>query len=325
MKKLFKVLMVGILSLFALGGSAFAATTTWAGFSDVPSSHPNYTAIMDLHTRGIISGYQDNTFRPDQPVNRVEALKIILNAAKIDSASSQTKAEFTDIDNTQWYMPFLNKAVELKIVAGYPDHSFKPTQTVNLAENLKMLLNAEKIDVSTMQIVGNPYADVSANDWFAPFVQYAKDKKLIVANASNMVMPAQGMTRGKLAELAYRLIWIQENKLDYFGQVKQDTPGIVSPGSAPNDTTMQVTIKDMSFSLANMTVAQGTTVRWTNSDSVAHTVTSDTSLFNSPSLSNSDTWTYTFNDLGTFNYHCAIHPMMKGSITVKPSYMVPTI
>lgn len=316
---------MSLLAVFGVVETTFAAVVS--GFMDVPDSHPNYAAIMDLKVRGVVSGYPDGTFRPNQAVNRVEALKIILNAAKIGSTTSTAKAIFSDVDATQWYMPYLRKAVELKIVAGYSDGTFKPLQTVNLAENLKMLLNAEKIDLNKLVVGADPFVDVMKNDWFASYVQYAKDKKLIDSDLMNKVYPAQGMTRAKLAELAYRLIDIKERSLDYFGQVKEDTPGKAAPGSINNgvDTTMLVNIKGNAFSLASMTIGQGTTVRWTNGDSLAHTVTSDNGTFSSPSLSNGDSWTYTFNDLGTFDYHCSVHPMMKATIIVKPAHMVPTI
>lgn len=326
MKKLLKGSLVGLLAVFAMGGTALATEPVFQ-FSDVPAAHPNYAAIMDLHTRGIISGYPDNSFKPDQAVNRVEALKIILNAVGVSVSASTARATFSDIDASQWYMTFLNKAVELKIVAGYPDGTFKPVQTVNLAENLKMLLNAEKIDTSTLLVTVDPFADVPKAAWYAGFIQYAKDKKLIVADGMNKVEPAQGMTRGKLAELAYRLIQVKEKGLDFFGQVKENTPGEVAPGTLDNgvDTSLAVNIKGMAFNKANMTIAQGTVVRWTNADNVSHSVTSDDGTFASPNLANGDSWAHTFNDLGTFDYHCSIHPTMRGQIIVKPAYMVPTI
>jgi len=290
-------------------------------FSDVNSAHPNYTAIMDLKGRGMISGYPDGSFKPDQPVNRVEALKIILNAANIDAASATRKAPFSDIAQDQWYAPFLNKAYDLGIVEGYADGAFKPTQTVNLVENLKMLLATYKIDLSAVTVSSNIYADAFADQWYAKYVQYAKDKKLIVADAENMIYPGQGMTRGKLAELAYRLIYITENDLEYFGQVVSDED-LPTPPSGRDDT-LQVNISATSFSVPDLLVPLGTTVRWTNLDTKQHNVTS--ASFKSPNLNNGDSYEYTFNSEGTFNYYCSLHPAMTGKITVKPAYMVPTI
>lgn len=66
-----------------------------------------------------------------------------------------------------------------------------------------------------------------------------------------------------------------------------------------------------------MSVKSGTTVTWTNDDSVAHTVTSDTgSVLNSSSIAPGQSFSFTFTTPGTYAYHCAIHPGMKATIVV---------
>ncbi len=208
-------------------------------FSDVPPTHPYYDAITDLKSRGIINGYADGTFRPDQAVNRVEALKIILLGAGIDTKSSLTTAYFPDIALNVWYTPYLNKAVELGIVHGYVDGTFQPTRTVNLAENLKILLLAKNIDVTTLVVTQNPYADAFTNEWPVTFIQYAKDKHLIDADAQNKVYPFQGMTRGKLVETMYRLLYIQDHGLDSYPIT---TTPVTPPPSPPSGNGVNFTI-----------------------------------------------------------------------------------
>jgi amicyanin len=296
--------------------AAFAA----GDFSDVPPSHPNYKAIMDLKSRGIISGYPDNTFKPYQTVNRVEALKIILNGAKIDTTANATvSAKFTDIQTNAWYMQFLNKAVELGIVQGYPDGSFKPAQTVNLVENLKMLMEAKKIDMSKVVVLENPFADAPKEMWYAKYLQYAKDKKLIEGDDQNKIYPGEGLNRARLAEILYRLLYMEDNQLDFYPPTD---PGS-GTGTGP---TLDINIQFSAFSKTEMTVGVGSTVRWTNNDSMPHTVTGvGNSVLNSPVLEKGQTYSYTFNQEGTFDYQCLIHPSMTGKIIVKPAIQVPTI
>ncbi len=94
-------------------------------------------------------------------------------------------------------------------------------------------------------------------------------------------------------------------------------------GSDPNAVTpvsgvTQVRIKDLAFSPANIVVDVGTTVTWTNYDSIGHTVTSDGgSELNSPLLDRSETFSHTFDAPGTYAYHCAPHPNMQGLVTVR--------
>ena len=79
------------------------------------------------------------------------------------------------------------------------------------------------------------------------------------------------------------------------------------------------------FDPLDLTVAVGTTVRWTNADSQVHTVTSGSSDgvvatpdggFGSEFLNPGDTFTYTFTAAGTYSYFCTPHPWMQGTVDV---------
>ena len=85
-----------------------------------------------------------------------------------------------------------------------------------------------------------------------------------------------------------------------------------------NDPSLnEVFIKDMAFTPASLTVSTGTTIKWTNKDGVAHTVTSDVAgQFDSGSISTNGVYSHTFSTVGTFNYHCTPHPSMKAKIIV---------
>jgi plastocyanin len=89
------------------------------------------------------------------------------------------------------------------------------------------------------------------------------------------------------------------------------------PGGGPV-LMSDVEIRSMSFQPANVQVTAGTTVTWTNNDGVNHTVASDTGVFDSGTMPDGDTYSYTFDTVGSFPYHCAIHPGMRGSVVVTP-------
>jgi plastocyanin len=80
-----------------------------------------------------------------------------------------------------------------------------------------------------------------------------------------------------------------------------------------------VAIDNFAFGPATLTVPRGTTVTWTNKDDDPHTVVSDSDpkLFKSGALDTDDTFTFTFNDAGTFKYFCTIHPRMQGTVIVQ--------
>ena len=92
-------------------------------------------------------------------------------------------------------------------------------------------------------------------------------------------------------------------------------PTQVSAQAAP--PTMNITIQGFAFSPATMTIPVGTKVIWTNKDSVAHTVTSDSGgVLNSALIPQNTTFEFTFTTAGTFSYHCTPHPNMKANIIV---------
>lgn len=88
-----------------------------------------------------------------------------------------------------------------------------------------------------------------------------------------------------------------------------------APSSTPGPAVM-VAIANFAFSPPAITVAPGTTVVWTNQDTAAHTVTADDGSWASGTLNQGATYSRTFTTVGTYTYHCAIHPFMHGTITV---------
>jgi plastocyanin len=85
------------------------------------------------------------------------------------------------------------------------------------------------------------------------------------------------------------------------------------PGSTADD--VDVTIDNFSFDESTISVEVGTVVRWTNEQSVTHTVTSGDALWDM-TLSSGATFEFTFEDPGTYPYFCAIHPSMTGTVEV---------
>jgi plastocyanin len=100
-----------------------------------------------------------------------------------------------------------------------------------------------------------------------------------------------------------------------------------TPTSAANGTN--VTIQNFAFTPQTLTVKAGTTVTWTNKDSVQHNIVSATSMattakatsmFNSGLLGQGQTFSFTFSKPGTYYYECSIHfaqPSMHAKVIVQ--------
>ena len=78
-----------------------------------------------------------------------------------------------------------------------------------------------------------------------------------------------------------------------------------------------VSIANMAFTPATITVTAGTMVTWTNNDNMTHTVTADDNSFDSGNLTSGSNYSRTFSVAGTYPYHCTIHPNMIAKVIVQ--------
>src|SRR5919112_2421683 len=86
--------------------------------------------------------------------------------------------------------------------------------------------------------------------------------------------------------------------------------------TVPIQNAWSVNIGDNFFDPPQAAVEPGSTITWTNSGDEPHTVTADDGSFDSGMLNPGDSYTVAFDGQGTVTYHCAIHPEMRGSVTV---------
>ena len=98
-----------------------------------------------------------------------------------------------------------------------------------------------------------------------------------------------------------------------------DTTAAEKP-SGGGGATATVDMKDIQFVPKDITVKAGTTITWTNSDQVAHSVTKEDgpgAEFDSGNVDPGGTFEQTFDEPGTVDYVCTIHPGQDGTVTVK--------
>ena len=86
---------------------------------------------------------------------------------------------------------------------------------------------------------------------------------------------------------------------------------------AAGPTAADVNIENFAFSAPTITVAAGTTVKWTNNDDIPHTVRAVDGSFHSKAMDTADTYAFTFAKPGVYSYFCTLHPKMVGKVVVK--------
>ena len=91
---------------------------------------------------------------------------------------------------------------------------------------------------------------------------------------------------------------------------------LISVPAASAQDEMTVSIQDFFFDPGQLTVAPGTTVTWVNKGQAPHTTTADDGTWDSGTLQPGEDFSFTFDQPGTYTYHCSIHPDMTASVKV---------
>lgn len=201
-----KIISFLLLLLFACSSQLQVLAAT---FSDVPENHEYYVATEFLKSQGVIQGYDDGTFRPDQKLNRAEALKIILVGSKL-TVPDETSAPFPDVQMGQWYTKYVAYAKDQGIIGGNDDGTFAPGRTVSRAEFLKMVLTLNHFKKENWE--GRQlYDDVPKDAWYAPYMNFAGTTGLIRPTDAK-VDPGKELTRGEITEIMYLLYVVLNGK-----------------------------------------------------------------------------------------------------------------
>ena len=182
-------------------------------FKDVLRTHDSFVAISYLHNLGIINGYSDENFKPDNAINRAEALKIILKSLNIAASKAIKEMVFSDVDQDAWFAPYVYKAKTLGIVSGNDKTGkFSPSKQVNKAEFLKMFLVANKIKIPEVKKDQVIAVDVPQEKWFTPYMSYALGSGIVSKNSKGLLKPQKLLTRAEVVDIIYLLFLIKSSK-----------------------------------------------------------------------------------------------------------------
>lgn len=187
-------------------------------FSDVAPNSPLFSAVEYLRAMQVMRGYDDGTFKPDQKVNRAEAVKIIVSSLATDGELKQfTKSTYADVPADAWFFPYVEFARQkLGIIDGPPAQtSFKPADPVLKAQLLKMFYVANGIDSQSLYSeVKLPFSeDVrDASQWYYPHMRYSLASSMVVSDSYGELNPEKALSRGDIALLLHRYYLYRDGK-----------------------------------------------------------------------------------------------------------------
>lgn len=175
-------------------------------FGDVDKQNENFNAIYYLYNTGVIEGYEAKDakyreYKPANKINRAEFLKLIMEGTgKAKKASYESC--FPDVKGDKWYTTYVCQAKEEGIVKGYPDGTFKPEQTINEAEALKIL--GELLDWELESAI-------KEDPWYKPYYDFAATRNIVPVEKVDTYM-----TRADIAEMIFRNAQVDELKVKEF-------------------------------------------------------------------------------------------------------------
>ena len=175
-------------------------------FLDVSGNYPYADGIRYLKENHVVGGYPDGTFKPENIINRAEAVKIILTGSNIPAVKGNTT--FPDVPTNAWFHDYVTTAADRGIVKGYGDGNFKPENTISRAEFLKVAILTAGF--SAPEVIRDPYPDVDKTAWFAPFFQFCVEHELLRMKKGGFIVPHEAITRGEAADVMYRLARLQK-------------------------------------------------------------------------------------------------------------------
>jgi hypothetical protein len=165
------------------------------GFTDI-GRHWAKTDIAAAVEKGLIDGYGDYTFRPDQTITRAEAAALLTRAFKLNKVKA---IAYSDVAPSHWSYSYIAKAAQAGIVDGYPDLTFAPDKPVTRMEMTAMAARALKLSGKRRGSV--PFTDVDDEYWGVGILKQMKAEGWIEGFPDGSYRPEKPATRAEFVTL----------------------------------------------------------------------------------------------------------------------------
>ena len=292
-----------------------APTECTITFTDVPPGSTFYQFVECLACQGIINGYSDGTFRPNNNVTRGQIAKIVSNAAGFDTVIPPGQQTFTDVPIGSTFYTYTERLSIAGVMSGYPCGMtgvpcdpqnrpyFRPNNNATRGQIAKIVSNAAGFndDVS-----GQSFQDVLPTSTFYVYVERLLLNRPDVMNGYPCGGPGEPCGPGNLP-------YFRPNNNATRGQTSKIVSNVFNPDCV---VPARVQVVFFAYHPDDITIYVGTTVRFVNRDLDYHTATAVDGSFDTGRLYQNQFKDITFNTVGDFEYYCQPHPYMRGHVHV---------
>jgi S-layer homology domain len=169
-------------------------------FTDVPQGSTFYSYIQCLVCKGIVSGYPDGTFRPNNPVTRGQAAKMIANAAGYGDSIPPTQQIFNDVLPGSTFWLYIERVALHGAINGYPDGSFHPSANVTRGQLAKIDSNVAgyQDDVPSSR---QTFSDVPTGSTFWVYIERVAMHGVVNGYPDGTFHPSSNVTRGQASKI----------------------------------------------------------------------------------------------------------------------------
>lgn len=204
--------------------------TSFAFFTDVPTTHPYYESIKALDEAHIVKGFSDGTFKPDQLVKRDAFLTMVFRHIGFQPKTEQISTPFVDVPAQSWFAPYVKKALDLGALnTNSLTPRFFPDQPLTKIEALKIMMPLEGIPAPYINDQSPLiFKDVHADASYSYLARAAQKSGLFLFNKEKNFYPFKNLTRGELAQLLYQAQLYRENQGAFEGIILENDVNLTS-------------------------------------------------------------------------------------------------
>jgi hypothetical protein len=234
-------LLVTAISLVFVG--AVSAETTLKDLN----GHWAASTISKWIDQGLIKGYEDNTIRPDNPVNRAEFVSMVNRAWGI--SNDGYSSAFQDVAKDQWYYSDIAAAYNLGYISGSSPETFEPDSTITREQAAVMIAQLLTLEANSENDVLSALADYEQlADWSRPYVETVFAQGILKGYPDKTFRPTRSVTRAEAMVIIDQAVR-NTGTIVVYGQA-----GTYGPESGSKIIDGNVVISNAGITLQNATI-----------------------------------------------------------------------